>query len=102
MAEHTAARWQDRLVQVPVWTLLIIGAAMVGGGSFVGLTMSDAQAQTPIKAEDVSEMHTYLVRIDGRLEGMERISATFASEMVALRREVNALRADVDAIQRGR
>jgi outer membrane murein-binding lipoprotein Lpp len=33
---------------------------------------------------------------------MERQAATLGSELVALRRDVNALRADVDAIQRGR
>jgi outer membrane murein-binding lipoprotein Lpp len=47
-------------------------------------------------------MRAILARIDGRLEGMERQAATLGSELVALRRDVNALRADVDAIQRGR
>ena len=62
----------------------------------------EAKAAPAIAAEDVTDMRTILARIDGRLEGMERQAATLGSELVALRRDVNALRADVDAIQRGR
>lgn len=102
MAEATPSRWSDRLVPVPVWSLMLLGAAMVGGGGLAGGYWSEAQAAPAIAAEDVTDMRAILARIDGRLEGMERQAATLGSELVSLRRDVNALRADVDAIQRGR
>ena len=102
MAEAAPSRWSDRLVPVPVWSLMLLGAAMVGGGGLAGGYWSEAKAAPAIAAEDVTDMRTILARIDGRLEGMERQAATLGSELVALRRDVNALRADVDAIQRGR
>jgi len=95
-------RWTDRLVSVPVWSLMLIGAATVGGTGIAGSYMSTAQAAPAIAAEDLTDMRTMLARIDGRLEGMERRAAAVGSELVSLRRDVNALRADVDAIQRGR
>ena len=102
MAEAAPSRWTDRLVSVPVWSLMLIGAATVGGTGIAGSYMSTAQAAPAIAAEDVTDMRAILARIDGRLEGMERQAATLGSELVSLRRDVNALRADVDAIQRGR
>ena len=102
MPENTPARWSDRLVSVPVWTLLLIGAATVGGTGIAGGYLSEAKAAPAIAAEDLSDMKSILARIDGRLEGMEREGAALRSELVSLRRDVNTLRADVDAIQRGR
>jgi outer membrane murein-binding lipoprotein Lpp len=102
MPETTPARWSDRLVSVPVWTLLLIGAATVGGTGIAGGYLSEAKAAPAIAAEDLSDMKSILARIDGRLEGMEREGAALRSELVSLRRDVNTLRADVDAIQRGR
>ena len=102
MPETTPARWSDRLVPVPVWSLMLLGAAMVGGGGLAGGYWSEAKAAPAIAAEDVTDMRAILARIDGRLEGMERQAATLGSELVALRRDVNALRADVDSLQRGR
>lgn len=102
MPEAQTARWSDRLVPVPVWSLLLVGAAMVGGGAIGGGYLSEAQAQPAMRAEDVADMRSILARIDGRLEGMEREGATLRAELLSLRRDVNALRADVDAIQRGR
>jgi len=102
MPETTPPRWSDRLVSVPVWTLLLIGAATVGGTGIASGYLSEANAAPAIAAEDLSDMRTILARIDGRLEGIERQAATLGSELVSLRRDVNALRADVDAIQRGR
>ena len=102
MAETTPARWSDRLVPVPVWSLMLLGAAMVGGGGLAGGYFNEAQAKPALNPEDVTDMRTILARIDGRLEGMEREGAALRSELVSLRRDVNALRADVDAIQRGR
>ena len=102
MPETTPARWSDRLVPVPVWSLMLLGAAMVGGGGLAGGYISEAQAAPAIAAEDLSDMKSILARIDGRLEGMEREGAALRSELVSLRRDVNTLRADVDAIQRGR
>ena len=102
MAEAAPSRWSDRLVPVPVWSLMLLGATMVGGGGLAGGYWSEAKAAPAIAAEDVTDMRAILARIDGRLEGMERQAATFGSELVALRRDVNALRADVDSLQRGR
>lgn len=102
MAEAAPSRWSDRLVPVPVWSLMLLGAAMVGGGGLAGGYWSEAKAAPAIAAEDVTDMRAILARIDGRLEGMERQAATLGSELVALRRDVNALRADVDLLQRGR
>jgi len=102
MPEAQTARWSDRLVPVPVWSLLLVGAAMVGGGAIGGGYLSEAHAAPPIRQEDVVDMRTILARIDGRLEGMEREGAALRSELVSLRRDVNALRADVDTLQRGR
>jgi outer membrane murein-binding lipoprotein Lpp len=87
---------------VPVWTLLLIGAATVGGTGIAGGYLSEANAAPAIAPEDVTDMRAILARIDGRLEGMEREGAALRSELVSLRRDVNTLRADVDAIQRGR
>ena len=102
MAEAAPSRWSDRLVPVPVWSLMLLGAAMVGGGGIAGGYWSEAKAAPAIAADDVTDMRTILARIDGRLEGMERQAATLGSELVSLRRDVNALRADVDSLQRGR
>jgi outer membrane murein-binding lipoprotein Lpp len=102
MPETTPARWSDRLVSVPVWTLLLIGAATVGGTGIAGGYLNEAKAAPAIASEDLSDMKSILARIDGRLEGMEREGAALRSELVSLRRDVNTLRADVDAIQRGR
>ncbi len=95
-------RWTDRLVSVPVWSLMLIGAATVGGTGVGGGYQSEAKATPAIAAEDVTDMRAILARIDGRLEGMERQAAAVGSELVSLRRDVNALRADVDLLQRGR
>lgn len=102
MAEAAPSRWTDRLVSVPVWSLMLIGAATVGGTGLAGGYLSEAKAAPGIAAEDLTDMRTILARIDGRLEGMERQAATLGSELVSLRRDVNALRADVDSLQRGR
>ena len=102
MPDAQTARWTDRLVPVPVWSLMLLGAAMVGGGAVGGGYLSEAKASEALRPEDVSDMRTILARIDGRLEGMERDAASLRTELVSLRRDVNALRADVDAIQRGR
>jgi hypothetical protein len=94
------ATWTQRLVQVPVWALLAIGAAIVGGGgaAVAGIPKPDA---TSVPAE-MSEIRASLQRIEGTAEGMARVQAQYAAEMVSLRREVNTLRADVDALQRTR
>lgn len=96
------AKWSDRLVPVPVWSLMLLGAAMVGGGGLAGGYFNEAHAVEAIQPQDISDMRTILARIDGRLEGMERDAATLRTELVSLRRDVNSLRADVDALQRGR
>lgn len=102
MPDAQTAGWSNRLVPVPVWSLMLLGAAMVGGGGLAGGYFNQAQAGEALRPEDVVDMRTILARIDGRLEGMEREGAALRTELVALRRDVNTLRADVDALQRGR
>lgn len=100
--EQASSSWQNKLVPVPVWSLMLLGAAMVGGGGLAGGYFNQAQAGEAIQPQDVADMRTILARIDGRLEGMEREGAALRAELVSLRRDVNTLRADVDALQRGR
>lgn len=94
--------WSQRLVPVPVWLLIVIGAGTVGTGGALGFTATKAEAAAVLKPTDIAEMRSYLVRIDGRLEAMERENSSLRSELLTLRREFNALRADVDALQRHR
>jgi len=98
----TDSTWSQRLVPVPAWLLVVIGASTIGTGGALGITATKAEALDALKPSDVAEMRSYLVRIDGRLEAMERENATLRAELLTLRRDVNALRADVDVLQRNR
>jgi hypothetical protein len=47
MPDSATSRWTDRLVSVPVWSLMLIGAATVGGTGIAGSYISEAKA-TPV------------------------------------------------------
>lgn len=80
-ARHDAA-WTQKMVPVPVWSLLLLGAAMAGGGGVLGAMTSDAQAgqvedqQTDAQLESLGAT---LRRIEGRLDAIDRQLATVAS-----------------------
>lgn len=81
-APKADATWTQRMVPVPVWSLLLLGAAMAGGGGAVGMLSKDAQAgqvddtRTEAKLEAVGAS---LRRIEGRLDAIERQLSAVAS-----------------------
>lgn len=69
--------WQNRLVPVPVWALMLLGAAMVGGGGVVGLQTAEASGvPDPAQIEQILSSQR---RIEGRLDAIERQLATVAA-----------------------
>jgi len=102
MAHDAGSVWTQRLVPVPVWSLMLLGAAMVGGGGVAGVLTTQAEAAENVAPVDVAEIRASLSRIEGALDGMVRIQAAQQSHLDSLRRDLNGLRADVDALQRGR
>lgn len=76
MAEAPTS-WQNRLVPVPVWALMLLGAAMVGGGGVVGLQTAEASGvPDPAQIEQILSSQR---RIEGRLDAIERQLATVAA-----------------------
>ena len=71
----TDGTWTQRMVPVPVWSLLLLGGAMAGGGGALGIMSQDAQAgqvddlRTDAKLEGLSAS---LRRIEGRLDAIDR------------------------------
>ena len=74
-AQPTA--WTQRLVPVPVWALMALGAAMAGGGGLLGLQSAEA-AGSPDPAQ-IEQILSGQRRIEGRLDAIERQLATVAS-----------------------
>lgn len=74
--------WTQKMVPVPVWSLLLLGAAMAGGGGVLGVMTSDAQAgdhkESAMDAE-LESLGATLRRIEGRLDAIDRQLATVAS-----------------------
>ena len=84
MADNTAqsATWTHRMVPVPVWSLLIIGAAMAGGGGALGVLSTDAQAGQVQEAQSTAQLESLsasLRRIEGRLDAIDRQLSTVAA-----------------------
>jgi len=102
MPNDAGATWSQRLVPVPVWSLMLLGAAMVGGGGVAGVMTQRAEAGEALRPSDISEIRASLNRIEGTLDGVVRIQAAQQSSLDSLRRDLNGVRADVDVLQRGR
>ena len=80
MAENQAqAAWSQRLVAVPVWALLIVGAAMAGGGGVLGMQSAEASAAPQVDATQLEQIISSQRRIEGRLDAIERQLATVAA-----------------------
>lgn len=74
--------WTQKMVPVPVWSLLLLGAAMAGGGGALGVLSSDAQAgdrQDNMVDAELESFGATLRRIEGRLDAIDRQLATVAS-----------------------
>lgn len=78
-AETTPAAWTQRLVPVPVWALIMIGAAMAGGGGVLGMQSAEAKGQPQIDAAQIEQILSSQRRIEGRLDAIERQTATVAA-----------------------
>lgn len=71
--------WSQRLVPVPVWSLMLLGAAMAGGGGFLGMQSAEASSAPQIDAAQIEQILSGQRRIEGRLDAIERQLATVAS-----------------------
>lgn len=80
MADNQAqVAWSQRLVPVPVWALMMIGAAMAGGGGVLGMKSAEASGGPQIDAAQIQQILSSQSRIEGRLDAIERQLATVAS-----------------------
>jgi len=77
MGAETPTTWTQKLVPVPVWALLMLGAAMAGGGGMLG--MSQAAASGAPDPAQMEQMLSSQRRIEGRLDAIERQLATVAA-----------------------
>lgn len=71
--------WSQRLVPVPVWSLMLLGAAMAGGGGFLGMQSAEASAAPQVDASQIEQILSSQRRIEGRLDAIERQLATVAA-----------------------
>jgi hypothetical protein len=78
-AETTPAAWTQRLVPVPVWALIMIGAAMAGGGGVLGMQSAEAKSQPQVDSAQIEQILSSQRRIEGRLDAIERQLATVAA-----------------------
>jgi hypothetical protein len=77
MGAETPTAWTQKLVPVPVWALLMLGAAMAGGGGMLGMSQAEASgAPDPAQIEQILSGQR---RIEGRLDAIERQLATVAA-----------------------
>lgn len=80
MADSQAqVAWSQRLVPVPVWALMMIGAAMAGGGGVLGMKSAEASSGPQIDAAQIQQILSSQSRIEGRLDAIERQLAAVAS-----------------------
>ncbi len=77
MGAETPTAWTQKMVPVPVWALMALGAAMAGGGGLLG--MSQAEASGNIDPAQMEQMLSSQRRIEGRLDAIERQLATVAA-----------------------
>lgn len=78
-AETNPSAWTQRLVPVPVWALIMIGAAMAGGGGILGMQSAEAKSEPQIDAAQIEAILSSQRRIEGRLDAIERQMATVAA-----------------------
>jgi hypothetical protein len=71
--------WTQRLVPVPVWALIMVGAAMAGGGGVLGMKSAEAKADPQIDSAQMEQILSSQRRIEGRLDAIERQLATVAA-----------------------
>ena len=76
---QSQAAWSQRLVPVPVWALMVIGAAMAGGGGALGMKSAEASAAPEVDASQLEQIISSQRRIEGRLDAIERQLATVAA-----------------------
>lgn len=77
MGAETQTAWTQKLVPVPVWALMALGAAMAGGGGLLGMSQAAASgAPDPAQIEQILSGQR---RIEGRLDAIERQLATVAA-----------------------
>ena len=79
VSDSTTPAWTQRLVPVPVWALIMIGAAMAGGGGVLGMQSAEAKGNAPIDAAQIEAILSSQRRIEGRLDAIERQTATVAA-----------------------
>ena len=75
----TTTAWTQRLVPVPVWALMLVGAAMAGGGGVLGMQSAEAKGAPQIDAAQIEQILSSQRRIEGRLDAIERQTATVAA-----------------------
>ena len=73
------APWTSRLVPVPVWALMLIGAAMAGGGGVLGMQSAEARGTPQVDSAQIEQILSSQRRIEGRLDAIERQLATVAA-----------------------
>jgi hypothetical protein len=58
---------------------MLVGAAMAGGGGVLGMQSAEAKAGAPIDAAQIEQILSSQRRIEGRLDAIERQTATVAA-----------------------
>ena len=79
VADSTTTAWTQRLVPVPVWALMLIGAAMAGGGGVLGMQSAEAKSTPQVESAQIEQILSSQRRIEGRLDAIERQLATVAA-----------------------
>jgi len=79
VADSTTPAWTQRLVPVPVWALMLVGAAMAGGGGVLGMQSAEASSTQQIDSAQMEQILSSQRRIEGRLDAIERQLATVAA-----------------------
>ena len=64
---------------VPVWALMLVGAAMAGGGGVLGMQSAEASSTQQIDSAQMEQILSSQRRIEGRLDAIERQLATVAA-----------------------
>ncbi len=87
---HPPTPWTNRMVPVPVWSLMALGAALAGGGGFLGMASQQAEASSlqvansaDISKQEAEDIRSTLARIEGRILSIERQVADLKSTRAA-------------------